>query len=98
MAKVLTTGTVVQCTHQASIKFASTATLLVGGNPVVLESGMVAPTIACAAGSAKCATMVFATSATLRDSGEAIVLLSGLATDKGPCTITDDGHALFFAE
>lgn len=98
MAKVLTLTSVVRCPHQVKITFTSTATLRVGGSPVVLESAMASAVVPCTDPTTKCTKIAaFATSATLRDAGTAVVLLSGLATDKGTCLISDDGHDLLQA-
>jgi hypothetical protein len=94
-AKVLTTGSTVKCLHGGAITFTSSATLRVGGQPVVRASDVLLATIVCPA-STKCARMLAPppTSTVLRDTGSPVVLATTLATNLGSCTIENVGHEL----
>jgi hypothetical protein len=95
--KVLTTGSTVKCLHGGAIAFTSSATLHVGGQPVVRASDVLQATITCPANT-KCVRMKpplpASASAVLHDAGSPVVLATALETDLGVCTIEAVGHEL----
>ncbi len=96
--KVLTTGSTVKCVHGFPVTFVSTATLQVGGQPVVRSLDLPLTVIACTVQS-KCLTIKkFKTATTLSDGGSPVVLIAGLETNIGACTAVDAAHDLLQTE
>jgi hypothetical protein len=92
-AKVLTTAGTVTCPHGLAITFTSSASLHVGGAPVVRESDLSGPVITCAA-EPKCVsiappplvpqapgTVLTSISQLLRVDGSPVVLVTKISTN-----------------
>jgi hypothetical protein len=106
MAKVLTTGSSVKCPHGFAVRFTSTATLHVGGKPVVRASDVAGAVIPCTS-NPKCMSIASpSTSTVLHDAGSPVVvdtsirtnmLSSGGTASIGTCTV-DANHDLLHTE
>lgn len=96
--RVLTTASSVTCFHGFAITFTSSATLTVGGKPVVRSTDVASAIIACTA-QQKCTVIsTFKTSATVRDGLAPVVLAAGLVTNIGACQQISAGHDLLQPE
>jgi len=100
MAKVLTTSSSVKCPHGFIITFTSTASLRVGGAPVVRASDLEGAVIGCTAQS-KCVSIAAAplttTSSLLQDGGSPVVLVTAVRTNINACEV-EPGHDLLQTE
>jgi hypothetical protein len=95
MAKVLTTGSTIKCSHEAAIRFTSTATLRVDGAPVVRQIDLSSIVLECPPSQTRCTgLLLFQTSAVLRDADSPVVLATGMTTNAGACTIDTEHDVL----